>query len=146
MFALNSLHPNKGEYVAFKSDSFRAFYASSGDFEFPIPIGNRLSSGKEGQRWLDHFFQERADAWKQFNSYLVKSGWIGITDLAINREPPLCLNMGSDWTKRGKYGDYRHLLHRTGYLVVGNEISGFARLFDESEKYYRYRRQLGTKY
>ena len=93
-FVLVSLHPQKGEYVAFESDLFRAFLK---DTKFPSRILNTLTFQPVGQQWVEVFFSERKKAWQQFNEFLIQQNWVGLTEEAIRREPPFELQMPAEW-------------------------------------------------
>ena len=149
LFSLKSTHKEKGEYVAFKSDAFRAFYIHNDDIKFPIPIKNMLSHTENGREWVEDIFLERAHAWKQFNTFLINNGWVGLTDSAINRIPPFYMKMHDEWfdktigSERGNW-----LLEQIGFLIIGighpdNPDRFFRKKTIESmENKYRYQRQI----
>lgn len=131
-FALQSIHPSKGEYTVFESSSFRAFYVKiqNDEMSFPIPIKNMLSSQNQGIKWIENFFDERSRAWKQLNNFLIGNGWVGITYKAKERIPPLEIEISLGGIKS-------QLFLHDGYLKISNYLH-----FEEIEDKYRYQKQL----
>lgn len=150
VFSLKSIHKDKGEYIAFESDPFRAFYVPNEEVEFPIPIIGRLSNTEKGREWVKNIFLERSRAWDQLNTFLIYNGWIGITDDAINRIPPFYMEMNDKWleNKSVGIGMLELWLKEVGYLVIGlghpdNPDRVFRKKTLESAKNtYRYQRQI----
>jgi hypothetical protein len=148
-FLLKSIHPKKGEYDAFKSDEFRAFYIPNDDIKIPSVVGNSLYISENGQKWVKDIFHERLHAWKQLNTFLISNGWNGITNKAINRIPPLYMEMDKEWFAKKKHADNRNfLLNQVGYLIVGiGQPDHTERMFRKNsvegmKNKYRYQRQI----
>lgn len=150
VFSLKSIHKDKGEYIAFESDPFRAFYVPNEEVEFPIPITGRLSNTEKGREWVKNIFLERSHAWDQFNTYLINNGWKGITEDAVQRTPPFYLEMPDAWlNKKISNSDKRiYLIKQVGYLIIGlGHPANPDRIFrkktlENTKNKYRYQRQI----
>lgn len=98
---LNSYHPDKNEYIAFESSAFQAFIVderaiNEGSFalkaiRFPVPVKNLLVREEKASTWLKDFYKNREVAWKEFNKFLIREGWLGLSQAAVKREPPFWL-------------------------------------------------------
>lgn len=121
VFSLKSIHKDKGEYIAFESEPFRAFYVANDDIKFPPPIKNRLANTDEGRQWVVNVMGERSRAWDQFNTWLIHNGWTGITEDAIQRTPPFYMEMPDEWfNKKNSNSEKRvYWTEHVGYLIIG---------------------------
>jgi len=91
---LDSFHPERGQYVAYQSTVFRGYVVQLGnDLKFP----ERFHHNEAFQSWADDLFQERRRTWESTNNYLIREGWSGLTEKAINRKAPSFLEDASDF-------------------------------------------------
>ena len=128
-FLLTSTHPTKEEYAAYTSDPFRIFYSQAvrDELEFPIPVKNMLLHQPRGKEWIDRFFVERKKVWEDYNTYLIKNGWRGLTECSVKRTPPFEIEF--DWSMG------ESALYMDGYLTIGKFSS-----VDKLVQNYRYNR------
>ena len=138
---LDSMHPVKGKYLAFKSGTFRGIITP--DFELPEILWSRFTTEKfspsnQAHKWLVDLLHERHQCWGQFNSYLVGEGWTGLTKRAIDREAPFTDRLPPEFLNRD--GTLR--AHFTTMLSVELRYGGYPQtenLYDMTHEY-RYRR------
>lgn len=127
---VGSHHPERGEYTAYGSDTFRGF--DTDDLLIPDSVKGRKS---EFQRWVEDLLGERKLAWEETTRYLTQEGWSGITDNATKRKDPFSLSPPYD--DKGRLLTYGI----ETYLEVGAlNHQGSVRILTYWAHDYRYRR------
>lgn len=144
---LESMHPDKGAYLAYASGTFRGFIEAG--IDMPNVIASRFTlekfSGSHlAHKWLLDLLDERRRRWNEFNSFLVSEGWTGLTQPATDREAPFTEQLSHSLINRdGKLAShFQNALMATSYhsyLRTVRSREDAQDLFDFG-KSYRYRR------
>ena len=135
---LKSVHPTRGRYIAFSSESFRAFHSP---FTLSHPVKNMLLSHDRGIAWVNLFFNERKNAWDTLNNYLITTGWFGITKSAKKRKPPFDIQpdqvdtTAGIWKQNSQFDMAKNHISRR--LTLGDSV-------DKVTKKYRYQRRVAS--
>jgi len=141
--ALVSIHPEKGEYTPYTSGLFGIF---STPFKLPPEVAGGLVDPSRYD-WLRKFFSERKQAWDELNSYLIREGWMGITNRATNRKPPFKIEFPfiseAEFKTETSYRRGTYILEKSS-LLSDDEYLVVFKSFDELMEGYRFRRQLST--
>lgn len=92
---------------------------------------------------VERFFLERRSAWEQFNTYLAKNGWGGITQPAMDRIPPFAVKMDRDWFSSKDIFHRWDALEQPDFLIIGSrtEKSDRSLTLEEVGSRYRYKKQ-----
>lgn len=121
---VDSHHPERGEYTAHQSATFRGF--ATDDLKLPDSVTDRW----EYKGWVENVFRERKLAWESVTRYLVQEGWEGLTKAASDWKEPFPVTPGYN-----SEGDMLILYYHTLQIKTKGQIGTIHEL-----TYWRYRR------
>jgi hypothetical protein len=105
-------------------------------YKFCPHCGRAKPEPQSFQSWAEVVFRERKRAWDATNYYLIQEGWSGLTDKAVHRKVPSCLEEASHYSREPSLSHVAYLLE---VWLPPNPPVGTTKDLED----YRYRRVAG---